>query len=277
MNESIDGALPEFTDTDHSGVAHRILGSLMPALEVRLEPGQSVISQGGEMTWLDPNIEMTTKTAGAGASGLGGVLKRALAGGSIFMTQFTAHDSPAKVAFAAKMPGHIRPISVDTNREYMVSRHGFLAATPNVNLEVAFQQSLGVGIFSGNGFFMQHIWGQGTAWIELSGETVTYELGAGESILVHPGHIGLFESTVNMTITRIKGIKNMLFGAETIFLAQLSGPGKVYLQTLTLPSLAHSVAPYIATSDGGSKQSRSGTSIGGFNMKTLGGIVDNLG
>ena len=107
-----------------------------------------------------------------------------------------------------------------------------------------------VHIFSGNGFILQRIAGNGTAWVELSGELVTYELGAGEVILVHPGHIGLFEASVTLEIQMVKGIKNMLFGADTIFLAKLTGPGKVHLQTMTLPGLAHAITPYIPQQEG---------------------------
>lgn len=262
MDESIEGGLPDFSDTEHAGIAHRILGTTMPVLEVRLDPGQSVISNGGELSWLDPSVRMSTTTTGAGASGVEGVFKRMVAGGKLFMTEYTATAGQGKVAFATKMPGHIRPITVDNKHQYMVSRHGFLAGTPNVTLEAAFQQSLGVGIFSGNGFVMQRIAGQGTAWIELSGEIVTYDLAAGESILVHPGHVGLFDATVSLTITKVPGIKNILFGADAIFLAQLSGPGRVYLQTLTLPSLAHALAPYLPAS----QAARPGVKVGGFNV-----------
>jgi len=137
-----------------------------------------------------------------------------------------------------------------------------MAATPDVTLNVAFQQKLGVGIFSGNGFILQRIGGQGTAWIELSGELVEYELAAGEVMMVHPGHIGLFEASVNLEIQAVKGIKNMLFGADTIFLAKLTGPGKIYLQTLTLPGLAHAIAPYLPQNE----RPGGGLNIGGVQL-----------
>ncbi len=245
MPESMNSAIPDFTDTDHAGVAHRIIGSTMPVLEVRLASGQSVISQGGEMSWMTPSISMATSAGAGGGGALGGVFKRVVGGSTIFMTEFSASTGEGTVAFAAKMPGHIKPISVDSQHEWMVSRHGFLAATPNVTLNPSFQQSLGAGIFSGNGFVMQRIAGSGTAWIELTGEMVAYDLAAGESLLVHPGHVGLFEASVTLAITRVKGIKNIFFGADSLFLAQLTGPGKVYLQTLTLPALAHALTPYL--------------------------------
>ncbi|NNN00345.1 MAG: AIM24 family protein [Acidimicrobiaceae bacterium] len=233
-------------------MAHRVLGTTMPVLEVQLQPGQSVISQGGEMSWMTSSVQMATATSGAGGSGVLGVLKRAVAGGTIFMSQYTAQASAGTVAFAAKMPGHIMAIHVDAQHEYMVSRHGFLAATPEVTLNIGLQQKLGVGIFSGNGFILQRIAGKGTAWIELSGEVITYDLAAGEQMMVHPGHVGLFESSVTIDITMVKGIKNMLFGADTIFLAKLTGPGKIHLQTLTLPGMAHAMIPYLPVGEGNS-------------------------
>ena len=263
MAEHTEEGLPDFSDADSAGVAHRVLGTTLPVLEVQLQPGQSVISQGGEMSWMTPSVVMSTQTSGAGGSGIAGVFKRAVAGGTIFMSQFTAKGTTGVVAFAAKMPGRIRPVNVSSTREYMVSRHGFLAATDAVTLSLGFQQKLGVGIFSGNGFVLQRISGEGTAWIELSGELVTYDLAPGESMLVHPGHVGLFDATVTLDIQMVKGIKNMLFGADTIFLAKLTGPGTVYLQTMTIPGLAHAVAPYLPANEGGRS---GGLNIGGFNF-----------
>ncbi len=259
MTESAEGGLPEFADPQGSGVAHRILGTTMPVLEVQLQPGQTIISQGGELSWMSPNVVMSTATAGAGGSGVLGVLKRAVAGGTIFMSQFTTQSGSGPVAFAAKMPGRIMAIPVSAGHEYMVSRHGFLAATAEVTLNLGIQQKLGAGIFSGNGFILQRVAGQGTAWIELSGELVTYELGAGEKILVHPGHVGLFEASVNLDITMVRGIKNIFFGADTLFLAQLTGPGTVHLQSLTLPGMAHAMIPYLPLNEGGGG--------GGFQLK----------
>jgi uncharacterized protein (AIM24 family) len=263
VTEHTEGSMPPFSDGEGAGVGHRVLGSTMPVLEVQLQPGQSVISQGGEMSWMSPTVAMTTQTAGAGGSGLGGVFKRVVAGGSIFMTEYTAQGAPGVVAFATKLPGHIKPIAVGPGKEFTVSRHGFMAATPNVTLNLALQQKFGVGIFSGNGFILQRIAGEGIAWIELSGELVEYDLGPGETMLVHPGHIGLFEASVTLEIQAVKGIKNILFGSDTFFLAKLTGPGKIYLQTLTLPGLAHAIAPYVPSNDSGGGP---GISVGGFRL-----------
>ena len=249
MSEAVDASPPAIEDSSNAGVAHRILGTTMPVLEVQLQPGQTIVSQGGELSWMSPTIVMSTATSGAGGSGVMGVLKRAVAGGTIFMSQYVAQGASGTVAFATKLPGRIMAIAIDAQREYLVSRHGFLAATAEVTLNLGLQQKLGVGIFSGNGFVLQRVGGAGVAWIELSGELVTYELGAGESILVHPGHIGLFEASVSIDITMVKGVKNILFGADTLFLAKLTGPGHVYLQSMTLPGLAHAITPYLAVSE----------------------------
>jgi uncharacterized protein (AIM24 family) len=166
------------------------------------------------------------------------------------MTEYTARTAAGTVAFAAKIPGHIVPVTVGAGQEYMIHRHGFLCGTPEATLTVGFQQSLGAGIFGGDGFILQRLGGTAQAWVELGGEVVTYELAAGETLRVHPGHVGMFESSVGFDITCIRGIRNALFGGDGLFLAQLTGPGKVWLQTLTISNLAHALAPYLPTQGG---------------------------
>ena len=127
----------------------------------------------------------------------------------------------------------------------MIHRHGFLCGTPQIQLSVGFQQSLGAGVFGGSGFLLQHVSGQGTAWLELSGELVIKDLQAGETLRVHPGHVGAFQSSVSFQITTVPGIKNMIFGGDGIFLAALTGPGRVWLQTLPISKLAHALSEYM--------------------------------
>jgi uncharacterized protein (AIM24 family) len=164
------------------------------------------------------------------------------------MTEFSAPGG--RGAFAAKVPGAILPLRVDAGAGYMVHRHGFLCATQGVELGIGFQQSLGAGIFGGSGFVMQRIGGAGTAWVELGGEIVIHDLAPGEELLVHPGHVGMFEERVGFDITTIRGIANALFGGDGLFLVRLRGPGQVWLQTLTMPALAHSLAPYLGRDSG---------------------------
>jgi uncharacterized protein (TIGR00266 family) len=249
-------------------LVHRVKGTVMPVLEVDLQPGQKVISEGGELSWMTDTVKMSTSTSGAGQSGVLGVLKRAVAGGTIFMTEYHVEGGPGTVAFATKMPGEIRPVAIGPGREYMVSRHGFLAGTENVTLAIGFQRKLGAGVFSGNGFILQRLAGQGVSWVGLSGEIIEYRLQPGETIHVHPGHIGIFDASVSFDIEMVKGIKNMLFGADSIFLARMTGPGVVWLQTLPLPNLAHALSPFLERE--GNHQSTP-TSPGSL----LGGLLGN--
>src|SRR6202046_4837357 len=163
----------------------RITGTTMPVLEFVLEPNESIISEAGELSWMGSSIQMTTHTQFGGGGGLFGVLKLVAGGGSIFMSEYRAIGAAGEVAFATKLPGHIVPVEVSPGHEYMIHRHGFLCATPQLQIGVGFQQSLGAGIFGGDGFRLQHIGGAGTAWIELSGEVVTKDLRAGETLGAH--------------------------------------------------------------------------------------------
>src|SRR5438309_8578141 len=212
----------------------RITGTTMPVLEFILDPNESIISEAGELSWMGSSIQMTTHTQFGGGGGLIGVFKRVAGGGSIFMTEYRAVGAAGEVAFATKLPGHIVPVDVSPGQTYMIHRHGFLCATPGVELSLGFQQSLGAGIFGGDGFILQKLAGQCQAFVELGGEIVTYDLAAGEMLRVHPGHVGMFEARVRFDITRITGIRNMLFGGDGIFLVALTGSGRVWLLTLTL-------------------------------------------
>ncbi len=222
----------------------------MPVLSITLEGGERVIAVSGELSWMTSTIRMNTTTGAGGGGGLFGVLKRVVGGGSLFMTEYHAEGATGVVAFATKLPGHILPIEVAPGRTYMIHRHGFLCGTSGIELGAGFQQSLGAGVFGGAGFILQRMSGAGTAWIELGGEIVTYDLAAGETMRVHPGHVGMFEDSVNFEITRIKGIANMLFGGDGIFLAALTGPGRIWLQTLTVSNLAHAISPFLPAKGG---------------------------
>src|SRR6202451_2711316 len=166
----------------------RITGTTMPVLEFILDQNDAIISEAGELSWMSSSIQMTTHTQFGGGGGLFGILKRVAGGGSIFMTEYRAYQYPGEVSFATKVPGHIVPVQVGPGQEFMVHRHGFLCATPQVNISVGFQQSLGAGIFGGDGFLLQKLSGMGLAWLELSGELVMKNLAPGEMLRVHPGH-----------------------------------------------------------------------------------------
>ncbi len=222
----------------------RIQGTTMPVLEVLLQPGESVFSEAGELSWMTQSIQMTTHTQMGGGGGFFGVIKRVAGGGSIFMTEYRALGAVGEIAFATKVPGHILPIEVGAGQQYMIHRHGFLCATDQVQIGVGFQQSLGAGIFGGDGFLLQKIQGYGTAWIELSGEVIVKDLQPGETLRVHPGHVGAFTGSVSFQITMVPGVKNIIFGGDGLFLAALTGPGRVWLQTLPISRLAHQILEY---------------------------------
>jgi uncharacterized protein (TIGR00266 family) len=223
----------------------RILGTTMPVLEFALEPNDAIISEAGELSWMSSSVQMNTHTQLGGGGGLVGAFKRVAGGGTLFMTEYRAIGAAGELAFATKLPGHIVPVEVGPGREYMIHRHGFLCATPQIQLSVGFQQSLGAGIFGGDGFLLQHLSGAGTAWLELSGELITKDLQPGETLRVHPGHVGAFQSGVSFQITTVPGIKNVIFGGDGIFLAALTGPGRVWLQTLPIAKLAHKLMEYM--------------------------------
>jgi uncharacterized protein (AIM24 family) len=163
------------------------------------------------------------------------------------------------------------PLEVGAGHEYMIHRHGFLCGTPQIQISVGFQQSLGAGIFGGEGFLLQRVTGMGTAWLELSGELVMKELQQGEILRVHPGHVGAFESGVSFQITTVPGINNMVFGGDGIFLAALTGPGKIWLQTLPIVRLAHEIMEYMPA-----QQRPSQTVQGGVVGGIVGSILDNM-
>ena len=223
----------------------KITGTTLPVLEIGLEPGDNIIAEPGEFSWMTENVQLKTTPMTAGAKGIFGILGRALSGGGIFMTEYTVPSGNGLIAFASKVPGQILQVDVQPGHGYMIHRHGFLCATQGVELAIGFQQSLGAGIFGGNGFILQKLSGTCSAWVELGGEIVTYDLQAGETIQVHPGHIGMFQESVNFDIRMMRGITNAIFGGDGLFIAHLTGPGKVWLQTLTLPNLAHALLPYM--------------------------------
>lgn len=255
---------------------HRIVGTTMPVLEMTLGNGESIVAEAGELSWISSSIELKTGTQAAGGGGLFGAFKRSVSGGTFFMTEYTARGTDGLVAFATKMPGHIMKVDVQPGTQYIIHRTGFLCGTPGVELSMAFQRSLGAGIFGGNGFIMQRLGGTAEAWVELDGEVVDYTLRPGETLRVHPGHVGMLEASVQFDVTRISGIKNMLFAGDGLFLAALTGPGKVWLQSLPLANLAHALGPYLPTQEASGDNMAAGVA-GGVAGSIIKGIFGGNG
>lgn len=225
-----------------------IKGTTLPVLEITLNPGEGVISTHGELSWMSPNIVMS-QTMGNGGGGRGGFLsavKRAIGGGSFFQTHYQAQGpGPGLIAFATKVPGQILPMPVNPGNGLLVHRHGFLCGTPGVTATASALPGLSAGMWGGEGFVLQRLEGQGEAWIELSGEVSTYQLAPGQTMLVHPGHVGLLQESVSFQITRIQGVRNIMFGDNGFHLVALTGPGEIWLQSMPIPLLAHSIYPYL--------------------------------
>jgi uncharacterized protein (AIM24 family) len=223
----------------------QIRGTTMPVLEIGLEGNDRIVAEPGEFSWMSDNVQMRTSAYTAGAKSIWGAIGRAFSGGGLFMTEYSAPSGRGVVAFAAKVPGSILQVDVPAGHSYLVHRHGFLCGTEGVQLGTGFQRSLGAGIFGGDGFVLQRLSGPCTAWVELGGEVVSYDLAPGETLRVHPGHIGMFQDSVGFDVTLMRGFANALFGGDGLFVARLTGPGKVWLQTLTVPNLAHALSPYL--------------------------------
>ena len=218
----------------------------MPVLELTLDAGEQIIAEGGDVSWLTPGFDIETSTA-FGSGGQGGFLsglKRIVGGGQLFLTQYTAPASGGFVAFAAQLPGTIRELTIDPSDEFMVQSGSYVASTRDVELSVGLQKKLGAGIFGGAGVVFQKLAGNGTAWVQLAGEIVEYDLKAGESMLIHPGHLALYRAEMQLEFASIKGIKNKFFG-DSLFLAQIHGPGHIWLQSMTPAKLAAAIEPYL--------------------------------
>jgi uncharacterized protein (TIGR00266 family) len=227
----------------------KVQGTVMPVLEITLDPGESVVSEVGEFSWMTDAVQISTGTAGGmGGKGLLGAVKRAAGGSTFLFNTFTAQGAAGVVSFAAKLPGHIFPIDLQPGTEYMAHRHGFLAGTPTVELSVGLQQSFRGGIFGGEGFLLQRIGGTGRAWIELSGEVLTFDLQPGQSMRVHPGHVGLFQSSVTFQVQRVPGLANRYLGDDGHHFVVLTGPGRIWLQSMPLPILAGALSRYLGDS-----------------------------
>lgn len=242
-----------------------IKGSTMPVLEMILDPGEAVISDHGELSWMTTNMQMTQTTSAGGSAGGGGGLmaglKRVVGGGSIFLTRYEPTGGAGMVAFAAKLPGHIISMEVAPGRGYMVHRHGWLCGTPGIVPTMGFQQSLAGMAFGGEGFVLQRLEGEGSAWVELSGELTSYDLAAGQGLIVHPGHIGAFQESVSFQVSRLKGIANRYAGGDGHWIVNLTGPGTVWLQSMPMSNLAAALRPFLG--DGGATDVVAGGAVGG--------------
>jgi uncharacterized protein (TIGR00266 family) len=243
--------LPEpnvaLTGTTVGGSAYRVVGSVMQALMIQLNRGQFFYSESGSLSWMTDGIKMETNL---GAKGLGGLLSRVVTGESLFVVNYSAERDQQLVTFSSDFPGKIIPVHLAQGQSMIAQKDALLVAEKSVNMSIALQKRLGAGIFGGEGFILQRFDGPGTLFASLDGEIVEYTLQQGQRLLVDTGHVAMFEPTVSYDIQMVKGIKNVLFGGEGLFFVSLTGPGRIWLQTMPLTKLAGAIRQYLPTSEG---------------------------
>lgn len=221
---------------------YEIKGGNFPVVICHLESGERMMTEKGSMVWMSPNMEMQTH-----GGGLGKMFSRAFSGESMFQNTYTARGGPGMIAFGSSFPGVIKAVTIAPGQEMILQKNAFLASEAGVELSIHFNRKLGAGLFGGEGFILQRLSGSGTAFVEIDGELVEYELKPGQKIVVDTGNVAGFTPGVEMDIQQVPGMKNMLLGGEGLFHTVLTGPGRVWLQTMPIPNVAGAIRPYIPT------------------------------
>ncbi len=223
---------------------YQIIGEPLPVVVCDVNDGETLITEKGAMSWMSPNMVMETK----GTGGFGKMMGRMFSGESMFQNKYTAKGGPGQIAFASSFPGSIRAVEIKPGQEIVVQKSGFLAAETGVQLSVFFQKKLGAGFFGGEGFIMQRLSGSGTAFVEIDGYAVEYDLAPGQKMIVDTGYVAMMDATCKMDIVSTGGVKNALLGGEGLFNTVITGPGKLVLQTMPISNVAGIIAPHVATS-----------------------------
>ena len=205
---------------------YQIQGETLPVVICELEGGEKIVTEGGGMAWMSPNMKMETSTNG----GVGKAFGRMFSGEAIFQNIYTSEGGPGMIAFASSFPGSVKAFEISPGNEMILQKNAFLAGEAGVELSIFFNKKLGVGLFGGEGFIMQRISGQGIVFAEFDGHVVEYELQMGQQIVVDTGHLAAMTASCSMEIKSVPGVKNMVFGGEGIFNTIISGPGKIWLQ-----------------------------------------------
>jgi uncharacterized protein (TIGR00266 family) len=247
---------------------YEISGTVMQTVSVDLAPGEVVYSQTNCMCWMNDAVEMNTNTGGGFFSGL----MRSMSGGTLFVTDFTARGN-GHVAFAPRFPGKIMPVVLAAGQSLICRKETFLCAEKSVAFEITWQKRIGAGFFGGQGFVLQKVTGPGTVFLDLAGEVVERDLAAGERLLVHAGHVGVMDPTIQFDIQMVPGFKNILFGGEGLFLATLTGPGHVALQSMPIMNLAEEIARYMPAPAGATTSDNISGAVG---AAAVGGILGSL-
>ena len=237
---------------------YEIEGGNLPVVICYPEAGQTLCTQSGAMSWMSPNMEMQTNSGGGFKKAVG----RFLAGDSVFLNEYTPVGGRGMIAFAASFPGTIIPFQITPGNGIIVQKSGFLAMEKGLDLSVHFQRKAGVGFFGGEGFIMQKITGSGLVFVEIDGHCKEYELRAGESIIVDTGYLAAMSESCDLEVISVKGIKNAFLGGEGFFHTKISGPGKVYIQSMPVINTAARLARYLPSGSSGSSGSSKGIDLG---------------
>ena len=235
-------------------IKYEIEGGSLPVLICHPEPGQTLCTESGGMSWMSPNMKMETNTGG----GLKKVFGRIFSGESIFLNEYSPVGGTGLIAFASDFPGSIIPYQVTPGHGIIVQKNGFLAMEKGLDLSIYFQKNIGKGFFGGEGFIMQKVTGNGMIFLEIDGYCKEYDLAAGQSIIVDTGYLAAMSDTCTMDIQTVQGAKNIFFGGEGLFNTCITGPGKVYIQSMPIINTASVLSTYIST---GSDSKNSGVSI----------------
>lgn len=219
---------------------YSIEGAPLPVVICDLDAGEVMITEKGAMSWMTPNMKMETVGGGAGK-----MIGRMFSGEAMFQNRYTSEGGPGQIAYASSFPGSILAFEVGTGKEIIAQKSAFLASTEGVTLSVAFQKKLGSGLFGGEGFIMQKLSGNGIAFVEIDGHVKEYELAAGQSMVIDTGYLAAMEGTCHMEITSVKGLKNKLLGGEGFFNTVVTGPGKIYLQSMPVNQMADVLRPFL--------------------------------
>lgn len=223
---------------------YSIEGTPLPVVICDLEPGEVMITEKGAMSWMSPNMQMETV-----GGGVGKMVGRMFSGEAMFQNRYTAQGGTGHIAYASSFPGTILAFEIGPGKEIVAQKSAFLASTDGVTLSVAFQKKLGSGLFGGEGFIMQKLSGSGTAFLEIDGYVKEYELAAGQSMVLDTGYLAAMDTSCTMEITTVKGLKNKLLGGEGFFNTVVTGPGKIYLQSMPVNQMAGSLAPYLPSTN----------------------------
>ena len=219
---------------------YEIKGGSFPVVLCNLDKGEKMITESGAMVWQTPGIKMETS-----GGGLGKMFSKAFSGENIFQNIYTAEADNVTIAFGSCFPGSIVPMEIGPGNEFIVQKKSFLASTAGVELSIHFNKKLSAGLFGGEGFIMQKLSGNGMAFVEIDGELMEYDLAAGQELIVDTSYVAGFQTTVSMDIRQVPGLKNKFLGGEGLFNTHLTGPGKVWVQTMPIAAVANAIMQFM--------------------------------